>query len=356
MRTRFITRDELKRITWPAMPLALLLAALLERHPPFVLVSTSDPVFNILGVTAGWLGFLALILFALPFVVIWGAGACIIGEIGFLAYELAFLSPTIGVLAIFVPVVVVWRLLKSDRPLLHRSIDLIFFRIPEFWTEIFLDFVNVTAVPDMYWVLKHWKDTNSIGKAITMNQLVEERSLRESAARVAELVGIHGVPTFLEDYEGWFDEVLRRIQIRSQQKSRNEALVLLDQATAAYTKLVALKRTQGELERVPLEDEVAREELLLKLERARAERHGKVLKGEHHKAAIQALQPASPKSKQAKKAEWAQEMEDALSTRVNRLEAVTKAGERLKKKYPRQADAIDRHSEHLIHEIIEGRR
>jgi hypothetical protein len=357
MRELVISRKELTQISWPTMALALGIAGVLWQWPPFGLVSTSDPVFNVLGVVAGWAGFMALVIFGLPLLIIWGITSVLVyeaalGARGIYVY-FAPISPTAGVLALLAFAWVFWGFLRVRQ--VRKCTRFIFLFVPEFWAEVLLSFVNVKTMPGLDWATDHyWTDdlSDSGGREIAMRTLVEERSLREPAARVAALVGINGVPAFLEDYEGWFGEVRRRIQMRSLQKSRGEALALLDQANLAYAKLVALKRTQGELLRLPLEDEVAREDLSLKLERARAERHGEELKGKQHKAAIRTLEtPATSRG-----ADWAQEMEDAMSTRVNRLEAVAKAGERLKKKYPRQADTIERHCDHLIHEIVEGRR
>ncbi len=307
------------------------------------LVSTSDPVLNVLLITCGWLGFLALGIFGLPVLLVWGVACAALCGLGFLAGEVylhfAPVSPTAGILLPLIPAASAWCISrKNRRKIVSKSLHFVFFLFPEIWAETLLGFINIQTVPDLGAHLsRFWKRrAGDVGGMLMERRLIaSDLSLREPAARVAALVGINGVPTFLEDYDGWFGEVRRRIQMRSfAEVSRNEASLLLDQAVQAYAKLVALKRSQGELELLPLEGEVAREELLLKLERARAERHGEEFKGEQHKAAIRALQPAAPKSLNEKRAEWVREIEAALTGRANQLESLAKLGERLKRKVP----------------------
>ncbi|WP_331959577.1 hypothetical protein [Candidatus Binatus sp.] len=117
----------------------------------------------------------------------------------------------------------------------------------------------------------------------------QERSLHNQVVKVAEVLGIGGVPAQLEDYDGWFQEARKRVQMRSLRRTRKEALALLEQATAAHRELLALRRTQAELGRLDKENLVKD----LELEK---QQHGLILDIEKHKKALRELnEPPSPK-------------------------------------------------------------
>ncbi len=84
----------------------------------------------------------------------------------------------------------------------------------------------------------------------------EERGLQTQVAKIATMLSIGHVPGQLEEYGGWLQEAFKRVQMRSRQRTNSEALVLLQQANAAYTELLKLRRAQGELGRLAKENRV----------------------------------------------------------------------------------------------------
>jgi hypothetical protein len=109
----------------------------------------------------------------------------------------------------------------------------------------------------------------------------KESELRDQAVRIAEVLGLslNHVPTQLADYDGFFQEARKRVQMRSLERTRERGLALLKQATAFHTELLALKRTQAQLGRLDKENvvkdlELDEQEYAL---RAKIEQHKKTI-------------------------------------------------------------------------------
>jgi hypothetical protein len=82
------------------------------------------------------------------------------------------------------------------------------------------------------------------------------RGLRSQMTKLAEVLDLGQVPMQLEDYDGWIQEAVKRVQMRSLRRTREEALALLQQARIAVGEMLQLKRAQAELGRLPKEHSV----------------------------------------------------------------------------------------------------
>lgn len=88
----------------------------------------------------------------------------------------------------------------------------------------------------------------------------QERVVAEKASEVARATGV-AVPHGFNEYSGFFQEVRKRVQTRSLQRTRTEVLRLLEQAVEANEKLLALRRAEAAIMRLPKESNVKELEL-----------------------------------------------------------------------------------------------
>ena len=152
-----------------------------------------------------------------------------------LVVNLAEVSPgAAGILVITIS----WLLFRKYREQLSRAID------------------HIAAV--LTWI-RHPQLRQNLRKIAQQGKILmdeKEDELRNQAVRIAEVLGLSQsqVPTQLADYDGFFQEARKRVQMRSLERTRERELVLLRQATSFYTEIVNLKRAQGAVARVDKEN------------------------------------------------------------------------------------------------------
>lgn len=155
------------------------------------------------------------------------------------------------------------------------------------------------------------------------------------------------VPSDSLQYEGWFQEGMKRFQMRSQQQTTGEYYKLLKQHTELHLEYLKLAQTRAEINR--FNQQTATDDLRLEADRKKIELELKQLElqmAEYDKK-IKDLQspPETPRKSQ-----------DDLGDMARKLSKLNEEKERAIKENPKEEDAIAKRYDMLRQEIIEGRR
>lgn len=237
---------------------------------------TSDPILNVI---CGVLG-VGLVLLLAPGLIWSGVvlaalslalllGTVVIGGIVLGLGALASASPTGAVLVVGLLLSLlswaVWTFWKKYRLQLARALDLLLYGLREAWL-----FVqrggrardSLTEGPTdharkEFMMPGNDKTSRDADTGAREEAERDARAFRAEVTRAADAIGgLPVVPDQLGDYEGWFKEAWKRVQLRSLSRTREEQLKLLDQLTQAYEKRVAFERAKGKFDRVSKEQKV----------------------------------------------------------------------------------------------------
>jgi hypothetical protein len=179
------------------------------------------------------------------------------------------LAPTIFLLAVGMTLAdfLVDDLKANIHNLLHNAVYLLVGAWCLYWSYALVSRINYTPGSQ---ISREWISALSeiavvlfflflIRMTVWRQQARMQRArIQKLAATLANMLGLSEdkVPTRLEGYDGFLEEIRKRFQMGSLYRTHKKALALLEQVTAGHVQLLTLRRTQGDLGRIEEENEV----------------------------------------------------------------------------------------------------
>jgi len=98
------------------------------------------------------------------------------------------------------------------------------------------------------------KEISTMKENNTIND--QDIDIQNFMQRTSRDLNMDPLPESFEQYQGWFQEAIRRARMREYLKTQEQRSALLEKLTAMYTELLKLRRVQGELDRMSKENVV----------------------------------------------------------------------------------------------------
>lgn len=120
-----------------------------------------------------------------------------------------------------------------------------------------------------------------------------ERALHNQAIQIARAFDLPSIPRSFNEYDGFFEEMAKRVKLGITVGTNEKKLTLMRQANAAYVEIANLKRAEATLNMLDQEQTVKSLEL-------QKQKHALLEEIERHKKAIKVLTDTSQKRRSSR--------------------------------------------------------